>query len=388
MKKVFAKYFSLITFVFLSSFYATYSQNSNGYQYSSADLNTITTAVPFLRIIPDARAGGLGDAGISNSADANSQQYNPAKFVFNAHSSGISLSYSPWLRALVNDINLGYISGYHKFDSLQCIAASVKYFSLGDITYFNLNGNVIGTNHPYEFSSDISYSRKLSDVFSMGTAIRYIYSALNNGSMYVPHYKNGISLACDISMFYSRPVCIFEKEAKVNFGMNISNIGSKMSYNDSTNHGDFIPTNLGLGPALTISLNNDVSVTFLAEINKLLVPTPPVYDSVGNILAGKNPDVPVLQGMLQSFSDAPGGFKEEIREINFSIGVEGSFMNMVFTRAGFFYEDKTKGNRKFFTLGAGVKYKKYQFDTAYLITVEQRNPLQNTFRFSFLCYFN
>lgn len=388
MKKIFANYILLIIFIFLGSFNKLYSQNSIGYTYSNTSLNTITTAVPFLKIIPDARAGGLGDAGISSSADANSQQYNPAKFVFNTNRNSISLSYSPWLRALVNDINLGYISGYHKFDSLQCIAASIKYFSLGDVTYFNLNGNVIGTNHPYEFSTDISYSRKLSDIFSIGTSIRYIYSVLNNGGMHIPHYKNGTSLASDISMFYSKPVCIFEKEGKVNFGLNISNIGSKMSYNDSTNHGDFIPINLGLGPAITISLNNDISVTFLAEINKLLVPTPPVYDSVGNILAGKNPDVPVLQGMLQSFNDAPGGFKEEIREICFSLGAEGSFRNMYFARAGFFYEDKTKGNRKFFTLGAGVKYKNYQFDTAYLITVEQRNPLQNTLRFSFLYYFN
>lgn len=391
-------HFSVFLFLFLG-FSAAFSQNNSLYQYSGAagNINAITTAVPFLTIIPDARAGGLGDAGISSSPDANSQQYNPAKYVFNAGRNGISLSYTPWLISLVDDINLGYLSGYHKFDSLRCIAASFKYLSLGEISYTGLSGIPLGTYYPYEFSSDISYSRKLSDMLSIGTAVRYIFSDIG---FQTPHYKNGTSLACDISLFYSKKIRIFDNDSRFNFGLSISNIGSKISYNDSIDQKDFIPTNLGLGPALTMPLSNSVSITFLGEIKKLLVPTPPVYqidtnglplcDPSGNpvILAGKNPDVTVLSGILQSFSDAPGGFREEIREINYSFGTEISFREMYFGRSGFFWEDKTKGNRKFFTVGAGIKYKRYQFDIAYLIVVDQRNPLEKTFRFSFLFYFD
>lgn len=375
-----------------SGFSGGFSQNISGYQYSGSEVNCITSAVPFLRIVPDARAGSMGDAGVASPPDANSQQYNPAKYVFNESRFSVSLSYTPWLRKLVNDINLGSISGYLKFDSLQCIAASFKYFSLGDIPYHSLSGSLISTYHPYEFSFDISYSRKLSNVFSLGTAVRYVFSDLAHGGYQSPHYKHGTSLACDISFLYSKKIKIFSEESRFNFGLNISNIGSKISYNDSTNKGDFIPTNLGLGPALATSLSKTVSITLLAEINKLLVPTPPIYkiDSSGNyvIIAGKSNDVTVLSGMLQSFSDAPGGFKEEIREINYSFGTEISFRKMFFGRAGFFWEDKTKGNRKFYTLGIGVKYYKYELDFAYLIPIEQHNPLENTLRFSLLYNFD
>ena len=393
-------HFTILFCLFLT-FSTAFSQITSLYPYSGTvgDINVITTAVPFLTIIPDARAGGLGDAGVSSSSDANSQQYNPAKNVFNTSRNGISLSYSPWLRSLVDDINLGYLSGYHKFDSLRCIAASFKYLSLGEVSYTGITGITLGTYYPYEFSSDISYSRKLSDAFSIGTTFRYIFSDIRHGGFQTPHYKHGTSLACDISFFYSKKIRIIDNDSRFNFGLNISNIGTKISYNDSIDHRDFIPTNLGLGPALTMPLSKSVSITFLAEIKKLLVPTPPVYqlgadglplcDPAGDpvILAGKNPDVSVLSGMLQSFSDAPGGFKEEIREINYSFGTEISFREMYFGRSGFFWEDKTKGNRKFFTLGAGVKYKKYQFDIAYIFAVEHHNPLNKTLRFSFLFYF-
>lgn len=398
MKKIFAKYFSLIIFIFFAYFHKSYTQNSNGYQYSNNSLNTITTAVPFLTISPDARTSGFGDAGVATNPDANSQHWNPAKYAFLENKAGIGLSYSPWMKALKNDINLGYFSAYFKPDDKNAFAISVRYFSLGNITMTNYSGSVIGTVNPVEHAGDASYSRKISDFLSLGITLRYIYSDLLHG-MNIGGIHPGSSIAGDFSMFYSKPVCIFKKEGRVNFGMNISNIGSKISYTESTER-DFIPANLRIGSSVSIKVNDNISFSLQADINKLLVPTSPVYETDSNgmivigidgnpvIVAGKDPNVSVLAGTIQSFYDAPGGFKEEIREINCSLGTECLFKNIIFARTGFFYEDKTKGNRKYYTLGAGIKFNQYRFDTSYLISVEQHNPLMNTLRFSFLYYFD
>ncbi len=362
------------------------------YIYPGSQLNTITTAVPFLIIAPDARSGSLGEAGTSTSPDINSQFWNPAKYPFIKKKTGASLSYSPWLRSIKSDINLGYFSAYFKPDSNQCIAASFKAISLGKIYISNIAGNVSGVIKPFEFAGDVSYSRKLSDVFSMGLSLRYIYSDLGNNAL-VQTYKPGTSFAGDISLFYSRPVMMNGDDGQFNFGLNISNVGNKISYSKTSTARDFIPTRIMLGPSFTLPLSHRTSLSFIVELSKLLVPTPPIYatDSTGtHIIAGKDPNVSVFQGMVQSFSDAPGGFREEMREIDVASGIEFTYKDMFAIRTGFFYEDSTKGNRKFFTFGIGFKYNVFAFDVSYLITLDQLKPhkpdavfpLANTVRFT------
>jgi hypothetical protein len=371
------------------------------YDYTGRELNTITTAVPFLIISPDARAGALGDAGVASSPDANSLHWNPAKYAFIEKDMGFSVSYSPWLRALVNDINLAYLSGYKKFGKDQAIAASLLYFSLGDITFTDIVGSTIGQFKPNEFAVDVCYSRKLSEVFSGGVSIRYIHSNLTGGYFVGGSESHpGNSVATDVSAYYQKSLSFGKTPAKLGVGVNVSNIGAKISYTETTER-DFIPINLRFGPSLTLDIDEYNSLSILLDINKLLVPTPPVYetnDTTGQpvygsdgkpiILAGKDPDVGIVSGMFQSFGDAPGGFKEEMREFTISTGVEYWYDKQFAIRGGFFYEDKTKGNRKFFTLGAGLKYNVFGLDFAYLIPVEQRNPLENTLRFTLLFDFD
>ena len=353
-------------------------------------LNTITTAVPFLIISPDARAGGMGDAGVASSPDANSIHWNPSKLAFVEKKIGFAISYTPWLRKLVPDINLAYVSFYNKLKGDQTIGASLRYFSLGNITFTDNTGNEIGQFNPAEYAFDFAYARKLSENFSGGIALRYIHSNLtgginveNNGT------KAGNSVAADVSAYYQKEVEVGKKDAVFSFGLNISNIGAKISYTE-TGVKDFIPINLRLGPQLKLKLNEYNDLAFLIDFNKLLVPTPPIYDPTNvingeqQILFGKNPDVGVPEGIFNSFSDAPGGFKEEIHEINIASGMEYWYDNQFAFRAGYFYEHATKGNRKYFTLGAGLKYNVFGIDFAYLIPTDQRNPLENTLRFSLL----
>ncbi len=357
-------------------------------------INTITTAVPFLIISPDARAGGMGDAGVASTPDANAIHWNPAKLAFVEKKIGFSISYTPWLRNLVPDINLAYVSFYNKLKSNdQTIGASLRYFSLGNITFTDNTGAEIGQFNPNEFAFDVVYSRKLSDKFSGGIALRYIHSNLTGGFQVENNAtKAGNSVAADVSGYFQTDMELGSKDAVFAVGMNISNIGSKISYTE-TGDKDFIPINLRLGPSLRIKLNEYNELTFLVDFNKLLVPTPPVYsDSLNNgeqlILYGKNPDVGVAQGMLQSFSDAPGGFKEELHEINIAGGLEYWYDQQFAFRAGYFYEHETKGNRKYFTLGAGLKYNVFGLDFAYLIPTDQRNPLENTLRFTLVFNFD
>lgn len=357
-------------------------------------LNTITTAVPFLIISPDARAGGMGDAGVASSADVNSIHWNPAKLAFVENKMGVAISYTPWLRKLVPDINLAYVSFYNKLKGEQTVGASLRYFSLGNITFTDNTGNEIGQFNPAEYAIDVAYARRLSEEVSAGIALRYIHSNLTGGFQVENNStKAGQSVAADISMLYRTEMELAKKDAIFSFGLNISNIGSKISYTE-TGRKDFIPINLRLGPSLKLLLNEYNDITFLLDINKLLVPTPPIYnpDSVVNgeqqILFGKNPDVSVASGIFNSFSDAPDGFSEELHEINLCGGLEYWYDNQFAFRAGYFYEHATKGNRKYFTLGAGLKYSVFGLDFAYLIPTDQRNPLENTLRFTLIFDFN
>ncbi len=394
MKKVSVKLIPSIIAGFLLAGFIVNAQNSSTshiFQYSNKNLNTITTAVPFLMIAPDARAGGLGDAGVSSIPDANSLHWNPAKYAFIEKDMGFAVSYSPWLRALVNDISLAYLSGYKKIGKDQAIAASLLYFSLGDITFTDIIGNTIGQFKPSEYAVDLCYSRKFSNVISGGVSLRYIHSNLTGGQFVGGAESHaGNSVATDVSAYYQKDFDFGKMPAKLGVGINISNIGAKISYTETTQR-DFLPINLRFGPTLTTNLDEYNSLSIMVDINKLLVPTPPIYytDSLGtHILSGKDPDVGIVSGIFQSFSDAPGGFKEEIREFTFSTGMEYWYDKQFAIRGGFFYEDKTKGNRKFLTLGAGLKYNVFGLDFAYLVPIEQRNPLENTLRFTLLFDFD
>jgi hypothetical protein len=351
-------------------------------------INTITTAVPFLLISPDARAGGMGDAGVASSADATSIHWNSAKLAFNEKKVGFAVSYTPWLKALVNDMFIAYVSGYSKMKNNQAIGGSLRYFSLGNITFTDNNGNTIRDFKPNEFALDLAYSRKLSDYFSAGMALRYIHSNLTGGTTVEgADSRAGNSVAADISVFYQKEIEVGKKEAILTAGANISNVGAKISYTE-TGVRNFLPTNLRIGPGLKIKLNEYNSLAFNLDINKLLVPTPPIYtqdtaNSAQNIIVyGEDPDVGIAAGIFQSFSDAPDGLREELREVNLGFGMEYWYDNQFAFRTGYFFEDQRKGNRKYFTIGAGLRYNVFGLDLAYLIPTDQRNPLENTLHFT------
>jgi hypothetical protein len=363
-----------------------------------SQINTITTAVPFLMITPDSRAGGMGETGVATTPDVNSIHWNAAKLPFSDKKMGLGISYTPWLRALVPDINLAYVSFYTKLkDKNSAIGASMRYFSMGNITFTDNVGNTIGQFRPNEFAFDGTYSRKLGKTFSAAMTARLIRSNLTNGiTVSGQDTKAGTSFAVDLCGYYHNDdIKISGKKSTLMFGMVISNIGNKISYSTSVNR-DFIPMNLRLGSGMMINADEYNQIGFQLEFDKLLVPTPPQYLIGSNgspvvdpntgkyvIVAGKDPDVSVPQAMIQSFYDAPGGFKEELREVNICLGVEYWYNHIFAVRTGYFYEAPTKGNRQFLTLGAGVKYNVFGLDFAYLIpTNGQRSPLQNTLRFT------
>ena len=384
MKKI----ISLILAITL--YFAAFSQqNVSGVDEIGRDnLNTITTAVPFLLISPDSRAGGMGDVGVATSPDANSLHWNPAKFAFVEDEVGFAVSYVPWLRALVPDINLSYLAGYKKLNKNEAIAMELRYFTLGDITFTDVIGNNLGQYKPNEFAIGSSYSRKLSDQFSLAISGRYIYSNLTGGQSAGGIATNaGQSIAADVAGYYVKDIRIAKNDMQLAFGANISNIGNKISYTETSTR-DFIPINLRLGTALNADLDEYNKISFAFDINKLLVPTPPIYnDSIPDqIDFGKDPNVSVVSGIFQSFGDAPGGFNEEMREVNFSLGTEYWYNNQFAIRAGYFNEHNTKGGRKFFTFGSGVKYNVFALDFSYLINASRaingNNPLANTMRFT------
>lgn len=369
---------------------------------SNLQLNTITTAVPFLLIAPDSRSGALGDAGVATSPDANSIHWNPAKMAFIEKDMGLSISYSPWLRKLVPDISLSYVSFYKKLGKEHTIGASLRYFSLGDIKFTDDVGNALGDFRPNEFAIDVAYARKLGEKLSGGIAARYIYSNLTGGiDVSGAGTKAGRSFAVDVSAFYTNPdVELFGQEAIFNVGLNLSNIGAKISYTDDANK-DFIPINMRLGQSLAFVLDDYNSIAIVTDINKLLVPTPPIYktdkngtpeiDPITNeqvIESGKDPNVGVMSGIGQSFYDAPGGFSEELREYNISVGTEYWYNKQFSVRAGYFNEHVTKGGRKYITTGLGLKLSVFSIDFSYLIATTRSNPLANTVRFSLMFNFD
>jgi hypothetical protein len=374
----------LLFLVALSGTLELFSQQNTG------ELNAIQTVVPFLTIAPDSRAGAMGDAGVATSPDVYSMHWNPAKFAFIEGNGGVGISYSPWLRNLVPDINIAYLAGYKRLDNKQVLSASLLYSSLGDVPFTDDFGNLERTFKPNEFSLDAAYSRLFTDNLSGGIAFRFIYSNLTGGS-YAGGIatKPGISFAADISGYYRKEITLFSKDALLGFGLNFSNIGSKMNYSDGQTS-DFIPMNMRIGTAGTIELDSYNKITLTIDLNKLLVPTPPIYSQTtpDSIILGKNPDVSVPVAIFQSFYDAPGGLKEELHEITYSFGVEYWYNNQFAIRGGYFHENETKGNRKYFTAGAGFRLNVFTIDFSYLMPLVQNHPLARTLRFSLAFDFN
>lgn len=342
--------------------------------------NVISTAVPFLRISPDARSGAMGDAGVAISPDANSVYWNLSKLPFAKKKSAVAVTYTPWLKELVDDVFLAQLAGYTQIDENQAVGGSLRYFSLGDIPFTGPNGEPLGNFRPREFAFDAGYARKLTENWSLGVTLRYIHSSLASGTINDQTIRPGRSVAADLSAYYTKD---FENNngGTNNFsaGLAITNIGNRISYTQSAQK-DFLPTNLGLGAAYTIGIDEYNKVTFTADINKLMVPS---VQYIGD--SAYLPNKSMLEGMFSSFGDAPGGFKEEMQELMYSVGAEYWYNDLFAVRAGYYNEHATKGNRKFFTAGIGVKYNIFGLNFSYLVpsgTGIQRNPLSNTLRFT------
>lgn len=350
-------------------------------------INVVTTAVPFLRISPDARAGGMGDLSIATSADAASAYYNLGKVPFNELPGGINLTYTPWLKKIVPDVYLASASGFYKLDDLQAISASLRYFSLGNIQFTDQFGQLQGSGNPREFGIDVGYSRKLSDQLGLGIGLKYIYSNLAAGAVSPGAiYKAGSAVAADLGLYYNGAN---EAGQGFSWGVALSNLGSKIAYTDNVEAKDFIPANLGLGATYTRVFDESNKIMFGVDVNKLLVPTPPIatgdYETDStNLAAYRNKGV--MSGWFSSFNDAPDGFSEELKEFQISVGAEYWYNNQFALRAGYFHENQTKGNRRFFTSGVGIKYNVFGLNFSYLIPTggggSNQNPLSNTLRFS------
>lgn len=356
--------------------------------------NVITTSVPFLTITPDARSAGMGDVGAATDADANSMYWNPAKMPFAKKRNGFSLSATPWLQQLVSDVWIYNLAGYAKVKDAKgkytnVIGASIKYFSLGDIQFTDFQGANIGNYNPNEWSFDASLSKQLSDRFSLGIALRFILSDLAKGQFVGTgqDISSGVAGAADLGAFWKDDVEVGAKDWTYQLGAHISNVGSKLTYTNEADR-DFIPTNLRLGTTWKTDLDQYNSISLSADVNKLLVPTPQVVyelDSNGNEVATdkrERPDVPVMSGIFQSFTDAPGGFREEMNEWIWSLGIEYWYDDLLALRVGYFNEAKTKGNRKYATFGVGIRYNVFGLDIAYLQPFTRNHPLQNTIRFT------
>lgn len=372
----------------------TYAQNQILGQ--SLNPNVITTAVPFVSISPDARGGSMGDCGVSSEADVYSMHYNPAKYTFLNQKMSVGLGYSPWLRNLVPDMNLAYLAFATKLNSESALASTLRYFSCGNITFRDGNGHSLGDYKPNEWALDVTYSRMLTDYLSGAVAGRFIYSNLTQGQG--DGSTVGWSMAADVAVYYKRPVEWFrDMDADFSWGVCVNNIGSKVSYNNTSVDKDFIPTTLRFGPGLKLQLDEYNSLAFMVDVTKLLVPTPPTYRN-DSIIYGMSDDVSVPVGIIQSFYDAPGYsfneqgervgkgvFYEELCEYNIGFGAEYWYNNVFAVRAGYFNEAAMKGNRKYITLGAALKYNVFGLDISYLVPVNGTvgtNPLENTLRFN------
>ena len=351
--------------------------------HAQSSINVVTSAVPFLRISPDARSGGMGDLGVATIPDANAQFYNVAKYPFAKNNSGIGLTYTPWLKDLgLNDVFLASVSGYKKLDETQAISGSLRYFNLGNIEFTDNYGNSLGTGRPRELGLDFGYSRKLSDQLSLGIALRYINSALANAQIGGVSYKPGNAVSGDLGLYY---VANAEDGTGLSAGLSLSNLGSKISYTGDATQRDFIPANMTLGAMYTILSNEVNKLSFGMDIHKLMVPTPPLLGDSAGMVNYRSKGV--VGSWFSSFGDAPGGFSEELKEYAVSLGGEFVYNEQFAFRAGYFYENKNKGNRQYFSMGAGFRYNNLDINLSYLIpsgTGVNRNPLSNTIRFSLL----
>lgn len=357
----------------------------SSYKVSAQEINPIVTAVPSLVITPDARAGGMGDAGVATAPDVYSQYWNPAKYAFSSSKAAFGLSYTPWLRKIVNDVALIYGVGYYKLgnENNQALSASIRYFSIGDVSVTDQYGHFLNRVSPYEMAVDLAYSRKLTETFSGAVAVRYIrtdYSSATEGA------SAGNAFAADIAGYNESYINIGQSESLLSFGFNISNIGTKISTDGGTRN-DFLPTNLRIGGSLMYPVNDVSTLSFSVDLNKYLVPTPPIQkegesDQEFQKRVEKYTNTNPIAGIFKSFGDAPGGFSEELKEIMWSAGLEYDYDSKFRLRTGYFHENKMKGNRRYMSFGAGFKLTAFQLDVAYMLATAQNNPLDQTLRFS------
>lgn len=365
---------TLVILFFIAFSASLKAQNSGVISGQDTSRRVITTAVPFLTIAPDPRAGGMGDVGAATDPTANAIHWNPAKLTFINKNAGLAFSFTPWLQRFVDDMSISYLSGFKKVGDDQAFGFAMTYFDLGDIELTNGAGASLGIVNPREFALAATYSRKLGNDLSIGVTGKFIHSNLSGGISVSPitDPKPGTSIAADIGIYYKSNMTLFQKDTKLSLGAVISNLGSKISYN-SADEEDFIPTNLRLGSALSTYLDPYNKITIALDLNKLMVPTPQ--------LDGSHLDKSLIGGVFGSFGDAPDGIGEELKEITISTGAEYSYKETFMVRAGYFYEHVQKGNRKFFTMGVGFKYKKLGLDFSYLVPQFQDHPLAETLRF-------
>ena len=370
----------IISLLFICCYVSIYAQDKKDI------FNPVHHAVTSQMIAPDARAGGMGDVGVATDPDVYSQYWNPAKYPFTISRAGVSLNYTPWLRQLVNDMDLAYLAGYYRIGDYSAVSGSVRYFSLGEVS---ASSSQDGTNdmtiNPYEMSLDLAYSLMLSETFSLGAAVRWIYSDLTYN--FTEDTAPGSAFAADISAYYQNYLNIGSRECQLGLGLNISNIGSKISFGGDS-RSEFIPTNLRLGASLMIPLDEFNRFTIAADANKLLVPTYPQRGAdesetdYQDRLQKDYYDVSSISGIFKSFNDAPNGFSEEMQEIQWSVGTEYVYNDKFSLRAGYHHENANKGNRKYFTVGAGFHMNVFSLDAGYVIATAKSNPLDQTLRFS------
>ncbi|TCD07748.1 type IX secretion system outer membrane channel protein PorV [Pedobacter frigidisoli] len=381
-KSLFPKATITLSTLFLSFLGVDAQTQTNGRQS-----NNIVTAVPFLLITPDARAGSMGNAGVAVDGDANSSSINVSKLAYIKEDYGFGVSYSPWLKNLVPDINLAYLTAYYKLDDRNTIAAAMRYFSLGNINIIDENQQDLGSFSPSELALDASFVRSFGEEFALGTTLRYVRSNLSSGLFGTTQQSAaGQAVAVDVSGIYKTNTQFLNTDAILSIGANISNIGTKMSYS-SGGTSYFLPTNFKFGGASTFLIDSFSEFTFALDFNKLLVPTQPIYNADGTIQSGKDPNRSVPAGIFGSFSDAPGGFSEELKEVGISTGIEYRYNKQFALRAGYNYESPQKGDSRYFTLGAGLRYNVFNIDLSYLVASTQQSPLANTLRFSLLFNF-
>lgn len=344
--------------------------------------NPVIISVTSQTIAPDARSAGMGDVGVATDPDVVSQYWNPAKYPFTISRAGVALNYTPWLRQLVSDMDLAYLAGYYRIGDYSAVSASLRYFSLGEV-FLDMSDDAMTIN-PYEMSVDVAYSLMLSETFSIAAAVRWIYSDTYD---YTSDTAPGSAFAADLSCYYQNYINLGQRECQLGLGLNISNIGSKISFGGDNNSG-FIPTNMRLGASLMIPIDEYNRFTIAADANKLLVPTFPKQDegeSTGDYQERVQKDyydVSSISGIFKSFGDAPGGFKEELQEIQWSVGGEYVYHDKFALRAGYHHESANKGNRKYFTVGAGFKMNVFSLDAGYVIATAKSNPLDQTLRFT------